>query len=70
MRSYLRRLSNWLIKPQSDEGNVDANMAGTNGGPFEPVFRNSWLDVVAVLLIAAACPIVYVVQKYRRWRNG
>lgn len=39
-------------------------------GPFTPVFRNSCLDVVAVLLIAAACPIVYTVYKFRRWRNA
>lgn len=45
-------------------------MAGTNEGPFEPVYRDSWLDVVAILLIAAACPIVYAIHKYRKWRNG
>lgn len=35
-------------------------------GPFEAVLRTSWLDVVAILLIAAACPVVYLVHKVRK----
>jgi hypothetical protein len=35
MRSYLRRLSNWLIKPQSDEPDVDVEYLKDGGFEFK-----------------------------------